>query len=189
MPGLLEELAATHPDKRLRIFFQDETRIGQKGRVCRRWFTRGKRPTGLIDQRYTFAYLYGAVEAETENSFALVLPEVNTHNMQVFIDKFSATIKPDEHVALLLDGAGWHSANDLTFPPNITPIKLPPYAPELNPIERVWEHLKERHLSQRLLDDYDAIVDATCIAWNKLRADTGRLTSLTWHPWKPMSQE
>ena len=79
MPTAIEELAATHPDKRIRIVFQDESRIGQKGRVCRRWYTRGKRPPGLIDQRYTFAYLYGCVEAETDNVFALVLPEVNTH--------------------------------------------------------------------------------------------------------------
>ena len=58
----------------------------------------------------------------------------------------------------------------------------------MNPIERVWEHLKERHLSQRLLNDYDAIVDATCIAWNKLVADTGRIASLTWTPWAKVSQ-
>jgi transposase len=189
MPDTLEELAATHSDKRLRICFQDEARIGQKGRVCRRWFTRGKRPPGLIDQRYTFAYLYGIVEAETDNTFALVLPEVNTHNMQVFIDEFAKTIRPDEHVALFVDGAGWHNASDLKFPETITPIRLPPYAPETNPIERVWEYLKERYLSQRLLNDYDAIVDATCIAWNKLKADAGRVASLTWTPWKAVSQK
>ena len=120
--------------------------------------------------------------------FALVLPEVNTHNMQVFIDEFAKTIKADEHVALFIDGAGWHSAGDLKFPHNITPFRLPPYAPEVNPIERVWEHLKERHLSQRLLNDYDAIVEATCIAWNKLVADTGRIASLTWTPWAKVSQ-
>ena len=164
--------------------FRDEARIGQKGRVCRRWYTRGKRPPGLIDQRYTFAYLYGCVDAETDTAFALVLPEVNTHNMQVFIDEFAKTIKPDEHVALFIDGAGWHNAGDLKFPNNITPMRLPPYAPEVNPIERVWEHLKERYLSQRLLNDYDAIVTATCIAWNKLRNDTGRIASLTWTPWR-----
>ena len=169
--------------------FQDEARIGQKGRVCRRWFTRGKRPPGLIDQRYTFAYIYGCVDAEADNAFALVLPEVNTHNMQVFVDEFAKTIKPDEHVALFIDGAGWHSASDLKFPDNITPMRLPPYAPEVNPIERVWEHLKEHFLWQHLLNDYDAIVSATCIAWNKLVADTGRIASLTWIPWKTVSQK
>ena len=108
--------------------------------------------------------------------------------MQVFVDEFAKTIKPDEHVALFIDGAGWHSAGDLKFPDNITPFRLPPYAPEVNPVERVWEHLKERHLSQRLLNHYDAIVTATCIAWNKLVADTGSIASLTWTPWAKVSQ-
>ena len=129
------------------------------------------------------------MDAETDTAFALVLPEVNTHNMQVFVDEFTKTIKSDEHVALFVDGAGWHSAAELKFPANITPFRLPPYAPEMNPIERVWEHLKERYLSQRLHNDYDAIVAATCVAWNKLLADTGRITSLTWTPWKPVSQK
>ena len=164
--------------------FQDEARIGQKGRVCRRWFTRGKRPPGVIDQRYTFAYLYGCADVETDRAFALVLPEVNTQSMQVFIDKFAETIRPDEHVAMFIDGAGWHGAIDLKFPDTITPFRLPATSPEVNPMERIWEHLKERYLSQRLLDDYEAIVDATCAAWNKLVADPGRIASLTWTPWR-----
>ena len=88
-----------------------------------------------------------------------------------------------------MDQAGWHKASDLKIPANITILPLPPYSPELNPVERVWEYLKERYLSHRLLDDYDAIVDAACIAWNKLTAETGRLTSLTWIPWTPKNTE
>lgn len=143
------------------------------------------RPPGVADQRYTFAYIFGAVEPLTDNAFALVLPEVNTGAMQVFLDQFSATIKEDEHVAMVLDSAGWHRANALKIPANITFIRLPPYSPELNPVERVWEYLKERYLSLRLHNDYGTIVDAACAAWNKLTAETGRLTSLTWLPWQP----
>lgn len=139
----------------------------------------------MADQRYTFAYLYAAVEVTTDNAFALVLPEVNTTHMQGFLDRFAETIAADEHVALFMDQAGWHKANDLKIPENITVLPLPPYSPELNPVERVWEYLKERYLSHRLLDDYDAIVDAACIAWNKLTTEAGRLTSLTWLPWAP----
>jgi len=68
-------------------------------------------------------------------------------------------------------------------PASITPMRRPPYSPELNPVERVWEYLKECFLSHRLLDDFDAVVDATCSAWNKMTAEVGRLNSLTWLPW------
>ena len=65
--------------------FEDEARIGQKGRVCHRWWRRGKRPPGRADQRYTFAYIFAAVEPGTDNAFALVLPEVSTEAMQTYL--------------------------------------------------------------------------------------------------------
>ena len=67
-----------------------------------------------------------------------------------------------------MDRAGWHCANDLVMPDNITPAFLPPYSPELNSIERLWLYLKERFLSHRLWTDYDAIVDAVCQAWQRI---------------------
>ena len=76
--------------------------------------------------------------------------------MQAFLDAFAETIRDDEHVALVLDGAGWHSAKSLSVPSNRTLVPLPPYSPELNPVERVWLYLKERFLSMRLLNDYFA---------------------------------
>ena len=112
-------------------------RSGQRGRVCHRWFTRGQRPPGLCDQRYTWAHL-------------------------------SSTLAPDEHAAMVVDGAGWHIARDLRIPGNVTLVLMPPCAPESNPVERVWLFLRERHLSHRLLARYNAIVDALCTASNAL---------------------
>ena len=149
------------------------------------WWKRGQRPPGLCDKRFTFAYIFAAVEPGTDNAFALVMPYVNTEAMQEFLDRFSATISDDEHVAMVLDQAGWHGSGALRIPANITLLPLPPYAPELNPVERVWLYLKERFLSHRLLADYDAIVDATCSAWNRLCAEAGRLTALCSYPWIP----
>jgi transposase len=103
--------------------------------------------------------------------------------MQVYLDKFAETIGADEHVVMLLDQAGWHGANDLKVPRCMTLVPLPPRSPELNPVERLWLFLKERYLSHRVLDDYDAIEQAICKAWRRLLADTGRLTSLTSYPW------
>ena len=103
--------------------------------------------------------------------------------MQVFLDAFAATIAEDEHVALVVDGAGWHGSKTLNVPSNITLVALPPYCPELNPVERVWLHLKERFLSLRLHNDYNDIVAAASKAWKRLCREIGRLTSLTSYPW------
>lgn len=165
------------------MFFEDEARVGQKGRVCHIWWKRGERPPGLCDKRFTFAYIFAAVEPGTDNAFALILPWADTAAMQEFLDRFSATIAQDEHVAMLLDRAGWHGAKHLRVPANITLVPLPSYSPELNPVERVWLHLKQRFLSHRLHDDYTAIVDATEKAWNRLIAEAGRITSLCSYPW------
>ena len=179
----LENIQRTHKNKRLRLYFQDEARIGQKGRVCHIWWKRGERPPGLLDQRYVNAYIYAAIEPGTDNAFALILPDANRVAMQAFLDAFAKTIANGEHVALVLDGAGWHSSKALRVPASITLVPLPPYSPELNPVERVWLHLKARFLSLRLLNDYKAIVTAASRAWRRLRRDTGRLTSLTSYPW------
>ena len=84
--------------------------------MCHRWHIKGQRPPGTVDQRYTFAYIFAASEVETDNAFALVLPDVNTKAMQLFLDPFTATIPDADHVALFLDGARWHRANALKEP-------------------------------------------------------------------------
>ena len=117
----------------------------------------------------------------TGDAFALVLPRVSTRAMQAFLDRFARRLAADEHAAMVLDRAGWHVARALRVPRNVTPVPLPPYAPQLNPVERVWLYLRERHLSHRLLGGYDAIVDALCRAWNQLSA--GRLRRLTGYPY------
>ena len=137
----------------------------------------------LLDQRYINAYIYAAAEPGTDNAFALILPDANGAGMQAFLDAFAATIAKNEHVALVLDGAGWHSGKALRVPANITLVPLPAYSPELNPVERVWLYLKQRFLSMRLLNDYNAIVSAASKAWKRLCRETGRLTSLTSYPW------
>ena len=157
--------------------------------MCHRWFTRGQRPPPLCDQRYTCAHLFAAVRPSTGQSFALVLPEANTGAMQVFLDSFAAQLAPHERAAMLLDQARWHGARDLVVPGNVTLVPLPSYAPQLNPVERVWLYLRERHLSHRLLDGYDAIVSSG--EWTRLcgagrrrcwraRNSTGR--SPAWRP-------
>ena len=165
------------------VWFQDEARIGQKGRTCHVWWNRGERPPGICDQRTTFAYIFAATRIGTDDAFALVLPEANTVAMQEYLDQFARQLPKDEIAVLHLDRAGWHGSKGLVVPANVMLEPLPPYSPELNPVERIWLYLKERFLSHRLLDDYEAIVDAACEAWNKLKAEPGRIKSLCSYPW------
>jgi transposase len=147
------------------------------------WWTRGERPTGVCDRRFTFAYIFGAAKIGSDDAFALVMPEANTEAMQIFLDAFSKTLPSDEIAIMFADQAGWHKANALAVPANVHLLPIPAYTPEVNPVERIWLYLKERYLSHRLHADYDSIVDATCAAWNKLRQETGRIASLCTYPW------
>ena len=123
---------------------------------------------------------------ERGEGVALVLPEVSTAAMDVFLAELSRAVPAGTHAALVLDGAGWHVSPALEVPPNLTLIHPPPYSPELNPVERVWEYLRDRWLSHRVLaGGYAAVVDAACAAWNALLAEPGRLRSLTNFPWLP----
>lgn len=165
------------------LYFQDEMRVGQKGRLCHRWWTRGRRPPGRQDQRFEWAYMFGAVRPGGEAAFGLVMPQVGAEAMQIFLDAFAGTLAPDEHAVMVLDGAGWHAARALKTPPNVTLVPLPPYSPQLNPMERVWLYLRERFLSLRVFPGYDAIVDACCAAWNAIADDADRIRSLCLQPW------
>ncbi len=84
-------------------------------------------------------------------------------------------------------GGGWHTSPALEPPDNITPIRPPPHAPELNPTENIWEYPRKNYLALRVLDDYDAIVDAHRKAWNDLLATPDRLASITRRNWAKVS--
>ena len=114
-----------------------------------------------------------------------MLPYANTDTMQLFQDRFSVTLDADDHAVMVLDRASWHGSGSLVVPANITLVPLPPYSPELNPVERVWLHLKTRFLSHRLHPEYDPIVETACQTWNRLIAETGRIRSLCSYPWIP----
>ena len=176
-PAILKEIQCTHKDKCIRLSFRTKHASARKA-ASRHVCGRAPAPPGLCDRRFTFAYIFAAVEPGTDNGFALVMPYADTEAMQEFLNQFSETIAPDEHAVMILDQAGWHGSNALAVPANVTLIPLPPYSPELNPVERVWLYLKERFLSHRLLDDYDAIVTAACNAWNRLLAEAGSRTLL-----------
>jgi len=115
---------------------------------------------------------------------ALVLPEANAEAMNLHLVEISRHVSPGSHAVVLLDGAGWHQLGGRPrVPDNLSLLHLPPYSPELNPVENVWQFLKQNFLNNRVYDSYDAIVDACCAAWNALIALPERIQSITLRSW------
>ena len=120
----------------------------------------------MRDTRYEWAYIFGAVCPERATGAALVLPFADTEAMNLHLAEIARTVAPGAHALLVLDGAGWHGGKDLAVPRNISLLTLPPSAPELNPVENVWEYLRGNRLSNTVFDSYPDIVEACCDAWN-----------------------
>ena len=112
------------------------------------------------------------------------MPSVNTEAMNEHLKEISTQVSPDAHAVLVCDGAGWHQPGKrLYVPANITLLPLPPYSPELNPMENIWDYLRGNKLSRLVWDSYDAIVEACKEAWDVLISDPERINSIARRSW------
>lgn len=159
---------------RVRVFFMDEARFGQQGTLTNVWAARGSRPTAVKQTKYEWVYLYGAVEPATGDSTALLMPYVDTACFNIFLQTLSQALEPGDHAVLIMDQAGWHLSKGVQMPGNITPLFLPPYSPELNPIENLWHYLKSHYLSNRAYDDYEHLLESGSNAWRSLTPEVIR---------------
>ncbi len=169
--------------KPVEIWFQDEMRLGQKNGIVRQWARRGSRPTQPADQRYESAYLFGAICPARGKGAALALPYADTEAMQLHLEEISRAVARGAHGVLLLDRAGWHTTARLAVPKNLTLIFLPSRAPELNPVENIWQYLRQNWLSNRVFNTYEEIIDNACDAWRKLIAKPDIITSIGSREW------
>jgi transposase len=176
-------LPETALGKPLEIWFQDEARVGQQGTLTRLWARKGTRPRAPKDCRYAWAYIFGAVCPARATGAALVMPHANTEAMNAHLAEISLHVASGAHAILVLDGAGWHSSKYLVVPKNITLLPLPPYSPELNPVENLWQYLRHNNLANRVFESDEDIVDVCCNAWNTLIAIPQRLASITLREW------
>jgi transposase len=109
--------------------------------------------------------------------------------MNLHLAEISREVSPGAHAVLVLDGAGWHQmGGDLRVPVNISLLHLPPYAPELNPVENLWAFLRGNKLSNRIFEDYDAILDACCEAWTWVMNQPDRITAIATRSWATVNQ-
>ena len=145
--------------EKVRIFSQDETRYGLLSVSRRRITGSGIKPMTKLNPCYTSLYLYGAVEPLTEERFFLEFSHLTSDCFQCFLEKFSEAF-PESLNLLVLDKGRFHQANSLKIPKNVVLLFLPPYSPELNPIERLWQDFKAKLFTQtyKALEDMQAKV-------------------------------
>jgi len=178
-----EITGGTARGKRIEIWFQDEARIGQKNKITRRWAKRGTRPSAPRDQRTRSAYLFGAICPEQGKAAGLVLPWCNTAAMALHLAEISRIVAPGAHAILLMDQAGWHTTTKLSVPGNISIVMLPSRSPELNPVENIWQFMRDNWLSNRVFKSYNDIVDHCCDAWNNLVDQPWTIMSIGMRDW------
>lgn len=158
--------------------FQDEAGFGRinKPKYC--WCYPGLRPTVPCHHIREYRYAYGAVEPKTGEGFFLVLPYCNTVCMNVFLRELSAAY-PNDYILMVADGASWHRSKGLEIPPNIEIFPLPPYTPEMNPIEQIWKEIRKCGFKNEIFETLDKVVDRLCeticaLSVSTIKSVTGR---------------
>jgi len=154
----LKELRENNPDKTILYF--DESRFGTKTKTGLGWFIKGSRTAISVKLGFKNFYLYSAINSDNGNNFSLIMPNVDTECMNSFLNELSREIKED--VILIMDGAGWHKSKHLAVPENIKITILPPYCPELNPVERLWQHIKDNTIKNKVFDTLQNLEDEIC---------------------------
>ena len=134
----------------------------------------------MLSRQYIYAF--GAVSPQDGSLDTLALPQVDTPCMQLFLDEV-AIRHPGDNIVMVLDGAGWHTSNELRAPANMRLWFLPPYSPELNPVEHLWAELREKHFHNRVFDSLDAVEGHLVGALHEFEFDPPRIRSITAWTW------
>jgi transposase len=182
-PQIIAEIMRDWPGQGpIRIMFQDEARFGRISDTRRCWCPKPFRPIcrSMVSQEYTYAY--AAVNVASGEVDSLILPHVNGACMQIFVDEVASRYLQDR-IVMILDGAGWHQAKDLKVPANLRLLSLPPYSPELNPVEHLWEEIREKYFHNKVFESLDALENHLCNALHRTELDTEKTRSIVAWPW------
>ena len=160
--------------------FQDEAGFGRinKPKYC--WCGDGIRPEVPCHHIREYRYAFGAVEPLTGEGFFLIMPYCNTVCMNVFLAELSKEYANDD-IILVCDGASWHKSTAMVIPDNITIVNIPPYTPEMNPIEQIWRELRTKGFKNEVFQTLEKVVDRLCQTINNLSSET--ISSITRRSW------
>jgi hypothetical protein len=184
LPDLLDAILdpADVRGRRVRLMFQDEARFGRMVRIGRCWAQRPMRPTVCNGYEREFLYVYGAVSPMQGQLDWMIAGEMNTVRMTEFLAQVSAAHRRD-FIVMVVDGASSHVAKDLGVPKNMRLLRLPPYAPELNPQEHVWDELREKEFPNRVYTDMASVRAQLEAGLPRLAGNRQALRTLTAWPW------
>jgi len=161
----VQAIREAHPDREIRVWFEDEARFGQQGTLTRVWARRGSRPRGVRQTRYTWLHVLTADCVTTGCASGLISPTLNVAVVNLFLDQLSRELPAGVHAILIWDGAGYHTAAGVVVPASVSLIQLVPDSPELNPVENLWHDLRSHSWSLRVDRDYEALEEASMTAW------------------------
>ena len=163
---------------KLQIWFQDEARFGQQGTLTRQWALKGTRPTAWRQTQYEYLYVFGAACPQTGQTVGLLAPYLNTDTVNAFFRQFEKEVNPAVHVFMIWDQAGFHMSKKVKVPRNVTIIPLPPYSPQLNPIENLWQYLRQHYWSNRVYEGYDHLRETANAVWHKVCLNRRKIKSI-----------
>ncbi len=165
------------------VYFQDEARIGQKGMLSRVWARKGTRPRVARDHRYGHLYLFPSACPETGDAVGHVCGRANTAETDRHLREIGERVPAGRHALVVLDGAGWHRSRDLVTPANVSLLRLPPYSPELNPVETLFSVLKHRHFANRVFGSAEHVREVVEHVWDAFIRRKGEVTRITTREW------
>lgn len=170
------------PELRLRLMFQDEARFGRMNTPVICWAPRGVRPEVSCQLVREYDYIFGAVSPQDGKFVSLVFPYCNNETMSMHLNEISRRF-PDEHVLLFMDKAAWHTTKKLKIPNNLTIDFLPPYSPQCNPQELVWDLLRTEPFGNQCFNSMDDLEAVLVDALHNLENSPSTLQSLTSFDW------
>lgn len=160
---------------------QDEGCFGRISRPRRCWAPAGIRPHAPAQVIREAVYVYAAVAPALGEMVSLILPQADTAMMSLFLEEVSQTFC-SYFIVMQVDQAAWHRSHELVIPNNIRLIYQPAYSPEVNPVEHIWEELREKYFHNRAFSSLDLLIDRLCQGINELTADADKIRSLTYFP-------
>ena len=162
----------------IRLYFQDEARFGRINTLQKCWCMKGVIPVVTQQLIREYTYIFNAVCPETGVTCSLIMPRADTETMNIFLQTLSKQ-QHNERIILCMDKAGWHTTAQLKMPENVIAWYLPPYSPELNPVELIWRELRANYFNNKTFGTLDLVDDHLEYAINDLTKNLDAIKKLT----------